>query len=260
MVEETLLQATRMEAPRAIALCRSFGGVLDFQAGQWEQAERALRESIQLYRSIGAASGESLSLQRLAVLLTAKGEIDAAMRSLNESAIAAERATLRSHCLTRIYSTMVRNRLAAGANEEASQYLIEAESYAKRHGQCLTCNALVLPEAVRAHVAAGRIGAASARASELEEIASRYGSRAWTAMSRQARARVLEAEGDRARARVVFAEAAAAYDAFGAAYDAARCRLGEARALAPDDPTRAELVLKEARAVITALGAAGIES
>ena len=69
-------QARRMNAPRAIALCQCFNGVLEFQAGHWVEAENALRESIQLYREIGAASGEALACQRLGLLLTARGELD----------------------------------------------------------------------------------------------------------------------------------------------------------------------------------------
>ena len=46
-----------MGAPRAIALCQCFNGALEFQAGHWAEAEAALRDSIQLNREIGAASG-----------------------------------------------------------------------------------------------------------------------------------------------------------------------------------------------------------
>ena len=259
MVEETLRQATRMEAPRAIALCGSFGGFLDFQAGEWHRAEIRLRESIELYRSIHAASGESLSLQRLAILLTAKGELDAAVHCLTDSAVSAERAVLRSHCLTRIYSTWVRNRLAAGEFDEADHYLVEIEQAARRHGQCVTCNALVLPETVRVHLVHRRIERAAAAATELEAIAERYGSRAWTAMSQQARARVLETAGEPESAGVAFANAARAFDTFGAIYDAARCRLGQARVLSAGQPERV-ILEASARATFAALGAPGIEN
>jgi len=75
MVGETLEQATRMGAPRAVALCQNFGGYLDFQSGAWDEAEQSLCYAVETYRVFGAASGESLSLQRLGVLLTAKGRL-----------------------------------------------------------------------------------------------------------------------------------------------------------------------------------------
>ena len=67
----TLAQAQRMGAGGAIALCHCFAGALEFQAGHWSTAEDALCKSIQLYREIGAASGEALACQRLGVLQTA---------------------------------------------------------------------------------------------------------------------------------------------------------------------------------------------
>ncbi|HLF27320.1 MAG TPA: hypothetical protein VJG32_13375 [Anaerolineae bacterium] len=67
IVMTTQAQAKRMNAPRAIALCQCFNGALEFQAGRWDEAEAALRNSIQLHREIAAASGEALACQRLGV-------------------------------------------------------------------------------------------------------------------------------------------------------------------------------------------------
>src|SRR5262249_61568616 len=78
MVDETHAQAERMGAPRAAALCRNFGGALELVQGQWDDAERHLREAAELYRQLGTASGEALSLQRLGVLLCSRGPLDAA--------------------------------------------------------------------------------------------------------------------------------------------------------------------------------------
>ena len=90
-------QARRMGAPRAIALSQSFNGALEFQAGNWSEAEAALRESIQLFRQIGAAGGEALSCQRLGVLQTARGQLDEALSTLGDGVVAAKHALLRAH-------------------------------------------------------------------------------------------------------------------------------------------------------------------
>src|SRR5262245_1753350 len=108
-----------MSAPRAIALCQCFNGALEYQAGHWQEAETALEESIRLYRQIGAASGEALACQRLGVLQTAGGRLDEALAVLEEGVVAAERALMRAHCLTRLYAAMARNRLAADDREAA---------------------------------------------------------------------------------------------------------------------------------------------
>ncbi len=155
-VAQTYELAERMDAPRARALCRCFGGFLDFQRGRWARADSSLREAVAIYRRIGSASGEALSLQRLAVLLTARGEIDPAMAALDEGVFAAERAIMRSHCLTRLYASMARNRLAAQEVASAAEFIQAGIEAARRHGSCLTCNALLLPETVRVHLATGR--------------------------------------------------------------------------------------------------------
>ena len=83
-----------MGAPRAIALCRCFDGALEFQAGNWEAAEAALRESVQMHRDIGAASGEALACQRLGVLLTEQGRLEEGKVILEEGLIAASGPSL----------------------------------------------------------------------------------------------------------------------------------------------------------------------
>ncbi len=263
MVSETYQQAVRMGAPRAIALCRSFGGFLKFQLGYWTQAESELREAVALYRKIGSASGEALSLQRLGVLLTARGAHEEGMSALEEGVSAAERAVMRSHCLTRLFASMARNRLAAGEAKEAEELIRTGEETAGRHGHCLTCNALLLPEAVRARVAVGRVDVADREARELEEIARRFGSSAWNAMALHARARVLAARQEWEAAARHFAEARQSFLTIQARYDAVRCLRGQAGAMeATGDPSRireARSLAKQAADELSSLGAATVE-
>jgi tetratricopeptide (TPR) repeat protein len=220
-----------MGAPRALALCHSFRGALDFQTGRWQDAETDLRRAIELYRQVGSASGESLSLQRLGVLLTARGDTSAALELLNDGLAVAERAAMRSHALTRLYASLVRNRLAAGDLDGVRASLADGLETARRHGHCVTCNALLLPEAVRAQLALGDVAAADVHATELESTAGEFDSRVWRAMAAQTHARVLFARGRHDEAAAAFAAASAGYEACGQPYDVARCQLGHARAL-----------------------------
>jgi len=246
-----------MGAPRAIALCQSFGGVLEFQGGQWVRAEQQLRDAVAIYRRVKGASGESLSLQRLGVLLTARGKLDEGLAVLAEAGFAAERALMRSHCMTRVHASTARNRLAARDLDAAATALAQGLDMASRHGNCLTCNALLLPEAVRVRIARGDLAGADAAATELEGLAAKFGSRAWTAMARQARGRVDAARGDRERAATAFEDAATAFEAFASTYEAARCR--RALATTAGDPAVAEAARGAAMRAFDALGAAGVE-
>jgi predicted negative regulator of RcsB-dependent stress response len=213
-----------MNAPRAIALCHCFNGALEFQAGHWDEAEAALRESTRLYREITAASGEALACQRLGMLLTARGQLDEAMHTMQEGVAAAEHALMRAHCLTRLYATMARNRLAAEDIATAADTLSLGLSMSERHGHCATCDALLLPAAVSVCVAQGKLDEADAFCQDLDEAADEYGSRTWMAMARQARGELAGARGDIVTALACYT---AAYDEFRAAnydYEAARCQ------------------------------------
>lgn len=260
MVEQVHDQARRMGALRAVALCRCFSGALHFQNGNWSEAGSALSEAVEIYRKIGGASGESLSLQRQGVLLTAQGELDHAMAAFDAGVFAAERATMRSHCLTRLYSSMARNRIAAGELEAATEYLRHGEIAARRHGHCVTCNALILPEAVRVRIAVGEIAVANGNATELERIAGEFGSAAWVGMARQARGRVAAATEQWDEAAAAFAEAAVAFRRINAPYEAARCLAAEASvATATGDVARAATLAAEAGATFREIGAPGVE-
>jgi tetratricopeptide (TPR) repeat protein len=262
-VDQTLDQARRMKAPRAIALCESFAGTLDFQGGRWNEAEANLRRAVQGFRIVGSASGEALSLQRLAVLLTARGELEEARALLDEGIVVGERAAMRSHCLTRLHASLARNRLAAGDREGAQTSLREGLAEAARHGHCATCSALLLPEAVRVELAWENLREAEAYAAKLEDVAGRFASRAWTAMAEHARGRVLAARGHVEPAFATFERARIAFDEIGFPYEAARCLMAQGRlfeAAKGRAKGRAVTLAKAARGVLATLGVTALES
>jgi predicted negative regulator of RcsB-dependent stress response len=248
-----------MNAPRALALCQCFNGALEFQAGHWAEAEAALRESIQLYRQIGAASGEALAWQRLGVLQTARGHLDEAMTSLEEGVIVAERAVMRAHCLTRLYASMTRNWLMAGDIKAADSYLALGLMMGERHGHCTTCDSLLLPAAVSVHIAQGDRGAAETYCQNLEEAAEKYASRTWLAMARQSRGELAAAQGNRDGALACYSEAHQTFAAAGNEYEGARCLAAMADLYrsrnAPGDAEAVHAAQSQAEQIFTRLGA-----
>lgn len=214
-----------MSAPRAIALCYCFQGALEFQAGRWAEAEVALRESIRLYREIGAASGEALACQRLGALLTARGKVEDALQALQEGVTVAERALMRAHCLTRLYAAMARNRLVAGDTAAAAAALSLGLAMSERHGNCTTCDALLLPVAVSVRLAQGILDEAADFCRRLDEAATMYGSRTWIAMADQSRGELAAVKGE---VETALTHYKSAYDDFRTAnygYEAARCQM-----------------------------------
>jgi predicted negative regulator of RcsB-dependent stress response len=248
-----------MGAPRAIALCRCFQGALEYQAGHWVEAETVLRESILLYHELGAASGEALALQRLGTLLTARGRLDEALALLEEGIIVAGRASMRAHCLTRLYASMTRNRLMAGEIGSANHYLMLGLAMSERHGHCTTCHALLYPVAVSVQIAQGDFLQADDSCQRLEKAAQEYQSQAWRAMARQARGELTAAHGDFESAMTCYDEAMQAFKATGNQYDAARCLAAMAeirrKRKAPEDVVIAKKEAAEARLILKQLGA-----
>jgi predicted negative regulator of RcsB-dependent stress response len=217
-----------MGAPRAIALCRCFDGALEFQAGNWDAAEASLRESIRLHREIGAASGEALACQRLGVLLTARGRLEEGKAILEEGLIAAERALLRAHCLTRLYAALARNRLSEGDLAAADEALAQGLAMSQRHGHCTTCNALLLPVAISVRAAQHDWPAAEMFGHQLDHAAAEYGSRTWLAMAHQSRGELAAARGQTDDAIAHYAEAQSAFSLAGNNAEAERCRIAMA--------------------------------
>lgn len=257
MVDTTLAQAQRMSAPRAVALCQCFNGSLEFQAGRWQEAEASLRESIDLYRQIGAASGEALARQQLGVVLTARGDLDDAVEVLEEGVVVAERAVMRAHCLARLYASMARNRLEAGEIEEADQALYLGLQMSERHGNCSTCDALLLPVAANVRLTQGRLQDATKFCQELSEAAASYGSRTWIAMARQVQGHVAAAREEYDAALKALAKATRGFRQAGFDYEAARCLTAAARVrqkrAAPGDHRRAQEAQREAQQIYASL-------
>jgi predicted negative regulator of RcsB-dependent stress response len=247
-----------MSAPRAIALCQCFNGALEFQAGNWDQAEKALRQSIELYRSIGAASGEALACQRLGVLQTARGQLEEGWATLEEGAVVAERAVMRAHCLTRIYAAMARNRLEADEVEAAEQSLAAGLSMSEQHGHCTTCDALLLPVAVSVRLAQGDLETAESFCRDLEEAAQDYGSRTWLGLAQQARGEMTAAHNDLTAALTCYRNAYEKFSTASHVYEATRClsRMADLyrRRGHEGDEAKAQTARSEARQIFQQLG------
>lgn len=232
-----------MGAPRAIALCQCFSGALEYQAGHWDKAEKALQESIHLYRELGAASGEALAWQRLGVLLTAQGKLNDGKNALEEGIVVAERAVMRAHCLGRLYASMTRNRLLSDDLPGADHYLSLGIEMSQRHGNCATCNALLLPAAVSLRIAQGETRQAQQFCEHLDAAAEKYTSKMWVAMAKQARGEYLAHTERVDEAIAEYERASEAYRSAGHDYEAARCLKAAAGLYAvrnaPEDGQRA---------------------
>jgi predicted negative regulator of RcsB-dependent stress response len=212
-----------MGAPRAIGLCQSFNGALQFQTMQWSAAEETLRESIEMFREIGAVGGEALSCQRLGVLQTAQGRLDEALTTLEDGVVAAKQALLRAHLQGRLQAAIAHNRLLAGEVEAADEALALGLALTESHGNCPLCESLLLPVAVSIRIAQGDLTAAEQYCQKLDEATARYESDVWVALAAQARGELAVAQGDIKAAIRHYQAAQSGFYAANNAYLATQC-------------------------------------
>ncbi|MFU8772309.1 MAG: tetratricopeptide repeat protein [Anaerolineales bacterium] len=249
-----------MGAPRAIALCKCFSGALEYQAGNWDEAETVLAESIKLYRELGAASGEALAWQRLGVLQTARGQHEEAMKSFQEGLEVADRAMMRAHCQIRLFASMIRNRLIVDDLTAADQFYKLGLEMSVRHGNCVTCDALFFPVVVSLNLAKGNIKEAEEYCQRLEEAVDKYASSMWVAMANQSRGEVLAAQGLLEDALEKYDKAYKIYQKVGHNYEAARCLSATADLLDAKDASvedqQAVTIRAQAQEIFERLGAA----
>ncbi|MFT3914854.1 MAG: AAA family ATPase [Anaeromyxobacteraceae bacterium] len=229
----------------AVAVGRHGTGVAALAAGDLELAEADLEEALRGHRGAGSSLGEALALERLATLRIVRGGVEEALALVDEGVLAAERGAIRRHALTRLYTTLARGRLAAGASHAAEDALREASASAVRHGTCATCDAALRATAVRVSLARGRFADAQAEAAQLEEVARLRGGRVLVAVSRLARARVLAAEGRTADAIGALSASRNAFFAAGLRLDAAICARIERRLRDPAEPLPGDVALLE---------------
>ncbi len=247
--------ARRRRSAPGEALARTMEGALALASARWDLAEAALRDAVVLQRSSGSALAEAFTLERLGILLTARGRVEEGMSVLAEGVIAAERGALRRHGLTRLNASLARNRLVAGAVYAAEDCIRQASETAARHGDCAVCDAHFRPAAIRVALARGRIGDAEAESAQLEAIAVRRGGRVFEAIARAARAQVLAAQGRWHEAHSAAEEARQVFLSVDAVFEAARCLIIESQALraraatGPDDLLLANRVASAAAEV-----------
>ena len=249
-VDQMLEQARRMKAPRAVALCENFAGTVDFLAGRWDEADGQLRRAIEGFRLVGSASGEALSLQRLAILLhgprrarrgaSAPRRGDRGRRAGGD-ALALPHAPL---CVARAQSPR------RGRSRERCESLQEGLAEASRHGHCATCNSLLLPEAVRVELASGNVSRGRRiRASARRRRPSLRQPRVDGDGRARARTRLRGAWRRRRRRVTRSSRARQAFDEIGSPYEAARCAMAASRLPgAREGPATERAALAQARA------------
>jgi DNA-binding SARP family transcriptional activator/tetratricopeptide (TPR) repeat protein len=213
--------AHRSGALRAEAFACALAGEAALLGGDLATAEHELQEAVDLHHDIGAASGESHSLQRLAEVRLAQGDRDDANRLLQRALPLARWSMISMHLLQRIFGTLI---LAAPDANRARAMVDRAESTLGTDDSCLFCNVMLAVPAAIACARVGDVEHARRHLASAERSAALWDGTSWQAALLEARACIASAEGDGAAARTMRDDAASLFETAGQPIDAARLR------------------------------------
>jgi len=221
--EALAAESTRLGAARGRAFATTLRGEAKFLSGQLDAGEEDLREGARLHRGIGGATGEALSLQRLAELSIVRGRRVEARSLLDAALDVARHSDIGFHLLDRIYGT----RIVLAVDPDAALAEVQEAEQAVR-GPYETAPGCRITFAVPATVAAARVGELDLATSweRTTEFLAHVVMKlpAWYAAHEEVRGHIAKAAGDTRAAATCFARAEDAFRRAEHPIDAHRCR------------------------------------
>lgn len=207
-------------AMRGTAFATALIGEAALLKGDLDRAERELTEAVALHRDITATGGEAHSMQRLAEVKLARGNVAEANDLLHDALPLARWSVLSPHLLQRIYGGMI----AAAADPDVARSVVDrASAIITDADRCMVCDVMFAVPAAIACAHVGDIDEAHRQLAVAQESAARFEGPAWTAAVTEARAHIAAAEGSPTRARGLLEEASRLFEEAGQQRDAARC-------------------------------------
>lgn len=220
-------EAKRLGAARGEAFATTLRGEAELLSGRLDDADHDLRRGRAMHHDMGAAAGEAFSLQRLAELAGARGDLRAARRLLDESLAVARESDVGFHLLDRIYGA----RIALAPDLAAALAAVdEAEELVS--GPLETCPGCRITLAVPAAIALAKAGqldrlaAYEASCEWLADVVMQLP--AWYAALEEVRGHRCDAQGDVLAARSHFDQAVRGFREAGQPRDVARCEASRA--------------------------------
>ncbi|MGE5235399.1 MAG: hypothetical protein ACM3O7_03495, partial [Acidobacteriota bacterium] len=170
---------------RAAAHAALVRGETELLSGHLVEAEATLRAAADLHRGTRTNSGESMSLERLAEVSTARGQRWKARRLLENALRLARGDPLGSHLLVKIHGAMVE---AAADPTEAAAVALEGERVLADSDVCQQCSMSFRMAAARAFTAVGDLSNARRHLDEAARVSAMWQGGPWPSAVRDAQA------------------------------------------------------------------------
>jgi tetratricopeptide (TPR) repeat protein len=193
---------------RCLAVCRYAHGAMATVRGDLETAERSLDVALDLNERIGSPAGVAYTMAELAGTRTAAGDLDGGWEAAVHGLEAAERASIRDHCLQRNQAAGIHNRVAAGDLERAASLVEAAVALDDEAGPCFICRPDLYTAIASYHLARRRLDEAGAWVERALSLAEAGGNRPAVATALAVRGRIEAARGEVGAARVSLERAA----------------------------------------------------
>lgn len=192
-------EASRLGDMRCVAICRYALGTIRLWQGDTASALADLDESLALHDKVGSPAGMAYALARRAVLHTTEGATDLGWRSVQSGIEHAERASIRDHCLQRLYGVGIWNRLQAGDAAQVADLVARSEALLATSGPCTACSLDLYPWLALHYLERNDAGRVARCADDLERLTARTGNPVGEAFAAIVRCGAERGGGDGAR-------------------------------------------------------------
>ena len=195
-MQEVAAEADRLGDLRCVAICQYALGTIHLWQGDTTSALAQLDASLALHDKVGSPAGMAYALARRAVLHTLSNALDLGWRSVQQGLEHAQRASIRDHCLQRLYSVGIWNRLQAEDSAQVAKLVALSEALLEASGPCTACSLDLYPWLTLYYLEGGDIERAARCAQRLEQLVSKTGNPVGEACSAIVRSGVERARGN----------------------------------------------------------------
>lgn len=194
-MREVAAEADRLGDKRCVAICQYALGTIHLWKGDAASALSELDESLALHDRVGSAAGMAYTLARRAVLHTLANATDLGWRSVQQGIEQAERASIRDHCLQRLYGVGIWNRMQAKDAARVSELVAKSEALLAA-GACPSCAVELYPWLALHYLEQDDVARAAHCAERLEGFAGKTGNPVGETVAAIVRCGAARAQGD----------------------------------------------------------------
>lgn len=195
-MQEVAAEADRLGDLRCVAICQYALGTIHLWQGDTASALKRLDESLALHDKVGSPAGMAYALARRAALHTLANALGPGWQSVQQGIEHAQRASIRDHCLQRLYGIGIWNRLRAEDAEQVAELVALSEALLEASGPCTACSLDLYPWLALHYLEGGDIGRAARCAERLEQLAAQTGNPVGEACAAIVRSGVERARGN----------------------------------------------------------------